>query len=203
MVGAHDGSELLPYSRNFFPARKSSSSPPWNDPEERAKILDLGADDYLGKPYSMTELLSRMRALFRRKHEGGKVAERSLIQIGDLEIFLLENRASIRGAPLELTPKEFRLLSILARDPGKVWSKYRLLDLVWQINLELESNVVEAMIATFAVSWSTPSARPGSKANGEWDTGLKRRFIIAISLFFIAASASVSFCSSIISSRKE
>ncbi len=146
MVGPHDGGELLPLFQKKSPATKILILSALNDSEERSRLLDRGADDYLGKPYSITELLSRMRALFRRKNEPGGQAERTSLQVGDLELLLLENRASVKGVPLDLTPKEFRVLGILAREPGKVWSKYRLLDLVWQINLELESNVVEAMV---------------------------------------------------------
>ena len=68
------------------------------------------------------------------------------LHVGNLEIHLLEHSVKVKGKSLDLTLKEFRLLSILAQEPGKVWSKFKLLDLVWQINLELESNVVEATI---------------------------------------------------------
>jgi two-component system copper resistance phosphate regulon response regulator CusR len=116
-----------------------------SDSEERAKVLDLGADDYQGKPYSLVELLSRVRALLRRSHDGGG-GEKTVLHIGNLDVHLLEHSAKVGATALDLTPKEFRLLSILVREPGKVWSKFKLLDQVWQVNLELESNVVESTV---------------------------------------------------------
>ena len=170
MVGPVDGCSLLPLFQAKFPRTKILVLSALNDAEERAKILDRGADDYMGKPYSLAELLSRMRALYRREHGGG-ARERTVLSLGNLEIHLLDQKVKVAGKPLELTPKEFRLLSLLARDPGKVWSKYRLLDQVWQINLELESNVVETMIRNLRrkLEGAASSARIESKrGTGYW-----------------------------------
>jgi two-component system copper resistance phosphate regulon response regulator CusR len=146
MVGDKDGADLIPLFKRHSPGTKILILSAINDPEERARILDLGADDYQGKPYSLSELLSRIRALFRRSHEVQAGSEKTVIFVGDLEIHLLDHEAKVKNFPLELTPKEFKLLSLLAREPGKIWSKFRLLDLIWQINLELESNVVEVTV---------------------------------------------------------
>lgn len=144
MVGQQDGATLIPLLKKRWPGTKILVLSAISDSEERAKVLDMGADDYQGKPYSLVELLSRLRALLRRAHEGG--GEKTVLHIGNLEVRLLEHGAKVGAAILDLTPKEFRLLSILAREPGKVWSKFKLLDQVWQVNLELESNVVESTV---------------------------------------------------------
>lgn len=170
MVGDKDGAQLIPILKRKYPATKILVLSAINDPDERAKILDLGADDYQGKPYSLMELLSRMRALLRRETGAGPGRETRL-QAGNLELDMLAHTASVQGESLELTPKEFRLLGILAREPGKVWSKFKLLDLVWQINLELESNVVEATIRNLRRKLERlgASARIESKRNlGYW-----------------------------------
>ena len=146
ILGNKDGAALIPVLKKNFPETRILVLSALSDPEERAKILDSGADDYQGKPYSLTELLSRVRALARRpKRENGK-AKTTVLNVGNLEVNLLEHVAQVKGVSLDLSPKEFRVISILAREPGKVWSKFKLLDLVWQINLDLESNVVEATI---------------------------------------------------------
>jgi two-component system copper resistance phosphate regulon response regulator CusR len=87
-----------------------------------------------------------VRALLRRAHDGGGGGEKTVLHIGNLEVNLLGHNAKVGATALDLTPKEFRLLSILVREPGKVWSKFKLLDQVWQVNLELESNVVESTV---------------------------------------------------------
>jgi DNA-binding response OmpR family regulator len=145
MVDGKDGAQLIPLFKKRWPGTKILMLSALSDPDERARVLDMGADDYQGKPYSLTELLSRARALLRRSQEGGR-GEKTVLYVGNLEIHLLEHSAKVKNAMLDLTPKEFRLLTILAKEPGKVWSKFKLLDLVWQVNLELESNVVESTI---------------------------------------------------------
>jgi DNA-binding response OmpR family regulator len=171
MVGNKDGASLIPQLRKKSPGTKVLILSALNDPEERAKILDLGADDYLGKPFSVTELLSRLRALLRRSHGVDAGLEKTVLYVGNLEIYLLEHQAKVRNHALDLTPKEFRLLTILCREPGKVWSKFRLLDQVWQVNLELESNVVESTIRNIRrkLEQSHCLARIESKRNlGYW-----------------------------------
>lgn len=103
--------------------------------EEVDKIvgLEIGADDYVTKPFSMRELLARLRAMLRRS---GMVAPQqaekpTLLKIGDLEIDTGRHQALLRSMPLGLTPKEFDLLNFLARNKGFVFSREQLLDKVW------------------------------------------------------------------------
>jgi DNA-binding response OmpR family regulator len=146
IIGEKDGADLIPIMKRRSPETRILILSAINDAEERSKILDAGADDYLGKPYSLAELLARLRVLLRRSNTKGQAQVKTTLHVGNMVINLLEQVVEIKGQPLDLTPKEFRLLSILAGEPGKVWSKFKLLDLIWQINLELESNVVESTV---------------------------------------------------------
>lgn len=109
---------------------------------DRVKGLELGADDYLVKPYSFTELLARVRALLRRAGE----RQPDILQIADLRIDLLGHRASREIIRLELAPKEFALLSLLARRKGEVLSRLVIAEQVWDMNFESDSNVVDVAV---------------------------------------------------------
>lgn len=158
IVGDRDGASLVPVIKKKVSKAKILILSAITSPEERAKLLDIGADDYMGKPYSIVELISRLRALVRRGTSSATVAQ-DIRQIGDLEIHMLDHRVRCLGKQLDLTPKEFKLLAVLAESPGKVWSKYKLLDLVWNINLDIESNVAEATIKNLRRKLETGSSK--------------------------------------------
>ncbi len=88
--------------------------------------LELGADDYIVKPFSPRELVARVRALLRRAQ--GKVTSPSRIRLGDLEVDLEGHRVSRGGQPIKLTPLEFSILAILAQRPGQTFTRAQLLD---------------------------------------------------------------------------
>jgi len=100
---------------------------------DRVVGLETGADDYLTKPFSIHELLARVKAIFRRVDSlsTSKVHADQNITSGDLDIDLEKRRVRIAGTPVELTAKEFDLLVQFAGNPGKVYSRKQLLDLVW------------------------------------------------------------------------
>ncbi|MGE8310555.1 MAG: heavy metal response regulator transcription factor [Pseudomonas protegens] len=110
--------------------------------EDRIQGLRDGADDYLGKPFSFLELVARLQALTRRS--GGH--EPVQISIADLWIDLISRKASRAGSRLDLTAKEFSLLSVLARRQGEILSKTAIAEMVWDINFDSDANVVEVAI---------------------------------------------------------
>jgi two-component system copper resistance phosphate regulon response regulator CusR len=110
--------------------------------EDRVKGLELGADDYLLKPFAFSELLARIRSILRR----GQTRLPETIRIGDLELDLVGHKAVRAGRRLELTPKEFALLSLLARRAGEVLSRTLIAEQVWDMNFESDTNVVDVHI---------------------------------------------------------
>jgi len=100
---------------------------------DRVLGLELGADDYLTKPFSMLELAARIKAIFRRADHLSAAAAPAqvLIEAGELHIDLQRHSASIKGQLLDLTAKEFELLTYFARSPGRVFTRMQLLDQVW------------------------------------------------------------------------
>jgi two-component system copper resistance phosphate regulon response regulator CusR len=110
--------------------------------EDRVKGLNLGADDYLVKPFAFSELVARVRTLLRR----APARQPEVLQVGDLKIEIAKQRATRRGKRLDLTPKEFALLSLLARRTGEVVSRSVIMEQVWDINFDAETNVVEVHV---------------------------------------------------------
>ena len=109
---------------------------------DRVKGLELGADDYLVKPYAFTELLARVRALLRRRAE----RQPDILQIADLRVDLLGHKAHRGEIRLDLAPKEFALLSLLARRQGEVLSRLVIAEQVWDMNFDSDSNVVDVAV---------------------------------------------------------
>src|SRR6267142_6672375 len=109
---------------------------------DRVKGLELGADDYLVKPFAFSELLARVRSVLRR----APTREPEQLRIKDLEIDTRRHRAVRGGVPLNLTAKEFLLLAHLARFAGEVVSRAEIVEQVWDINFETETNVVDVMV---------------------------------------------------------
>ena len=110
--------------------------------EDRIKGLELGADDYLVKPFSFSELLARVRTILRR----GPLRQPEVIEVADLRVDLLRHKASRGGERLDLTPKEFSLLSLLARRQGEVLSRSLIADQVWDMNFDSDTNVVDVAV---------------------------------------------------------
>lgn len=108
--------------------------------DDRIKGLELGADDYLVKPFSFAELLARVRTILRRGRNGTEV---TVLQVGDLELDLLRRRISRSGKRIDLTAKEFGLLELLMRRQGEILPRSLIASQVWGMNFDSDSNVVE------------------------------------------------------------
>ncbi len=109
---------------------------------DRVKGLELGADDYLVKPFAFAELLARVRTVLRR----GPARPPEVVRVADLEIDLARQKATRGGVPLDLTPKEFVLLALLARRAGEVLSRALIAEHVWGVRLDPDTNVVDVHV---------------------------------------------------------
>jgi len=110
--------------------------------QDRIKGLELGADDYLVKPFSFSELLARIRTIMRR----GPVRHPEILRIADLEVDVPGRKVLRGGTEIELTSREFLLLSLLVRRRGEVLSKNFIAEQVWDINFESDSNPIEVAV---------------------------------------------------------
>jgi two-component system, OmpR family, KDP operon response regulator KdpE len=107
--------------------------------DRKVRALEDGADDYLTKPFSMSELLARVGVAMRHRRALAPLVETELLTIGALQIDIAGHEARIGGDPLDLTPKEFALLTLLARNAGKVLTHRAILDQVWSLDQALDT----------------------------------------------------------------
>lgn len=120
--------------------------------EDRVKGLQRGADDYLVKPFAFSELLARVQALLRR----GRGQESTVLKLADLEVDLVKRKAFRAGQRLDLTAKEFTLLTLLLRRHGQILSRTTIAEQVWDINFDSDTNVVEVAVRRLRAKLDDP-----------------------------------------------
>ena len=128
--------------------------------EDRVKGLQGGADDYLVKPFAFSELVARVHVLLRRGAQAQVQPEATVLRMADLELDLIRRRAVRSGQRLDLTAKEFNLLSLLLRRHGEVLSRTELASQVWDMNFDSETNVVEVAVRRLRLKLDAPFETP-------------------------------------------
>jgi two-component system copper resistance phosphate regulon response regulator CusR len=123
--------------------------------EDRVKGLQLGADDYLIKPFAFSELVARIHTIMRR---GGPKPSLAVV-VADLEVDFVRHRVTRAGQRIDLTPKEFLLLSLLARRAGEVLSRTLISEQVWDMNFDSDTNVVDVHVRRLRAKVDDPFER--------------------------------------------
>jgi two-component system copper resistance phosphate regulon response regulator CusR len=125
--------------------------------EDRVRGLEQGADDYLVKPFAFSELLARINALLRRgQAANGAAGGVTSLQMGELELDLVARKATRDGQRLDLTAKEFKLLTLLMRRRGQILSRTTLAEQVWDMNFDSDTNVVEVAVRRLRAKLDDP-----------------------------------------------
>lgn len=122
--------------------------------------LELGADDYLTKPFHTRELIARSRALLRRVEMHSRPADSHRLQIGELTVRPPQRRAELHGRPIDLTAREYDLLALLARHPGVVYTRQQLLDLVWGYDFTGDDRTVDVHVRRLREKLEADPSRP-------------------------------------------
>jgi two-component system, OmpR family, copper resistance phosphate regulon response regulator CusR len=137
-----DGISVLRYLRSRKPSLPILVLTARNRVEDRVQCLDLGADDYVGKPFSFSELSARLRALLRRSH----MPAESILTVEDLKLDRVGRRVERAGQRIELTSKEFALLEYLMRNAGRRITRAMIIEHVWNLSFDTCTNVVDVYI---------------------------------------------------------
>jgi len=137
-----DGVSVLRYLRLRKPSLPVLVLTQRSRVEDRVQCLDTGADDYLAKPFSFSELSARIRALVRRSH----LPSESILAVGDLKLDRVERRVERAGNRIDLTTKEFSLLEYLMRNAGRRVTRSMIIEHVWNLTFDTTTNVVDVYI---------------------------------------------------------
>ena len=127
---------------------------------EKAAMLDLGADDYLTKPFSATELMARIRVALRHLYRQGLPRPQSVYRVGGLELDVEKHAASLDGEPLHLTPMEFSLMTLLMKNAGKVLTSGYLLNEAWGVYYDSDTQALRALMAALRRKIEKNPAKP-------------------------------------------
>jgi heavy metal response regulator len=143
MLPRKDGFEVLREIRGARIATPVLMLTAKSDLDDRVRGLDLGADDYLSKPFSFSEVLARVRALLRRS---GREKTVTHLQLADLSLDVLSRTTRRGDAVIDLTRKEYELLEYLLRNKGRVFSRAILTEHIWDMNFDSETNIVDVLV---------------------------------------------------------
>jgi two-component system phosphate regulon response regulator PhoB len=155
-VNGLDICRLLRYQGDITPILVVSAKASETD---RVLGLEVGADDYLTKPFSMRELVARCRALIRRQRYTSSSAS-SVQKYGDIRLFAQECRVTVRGEEVNLSPKEFRLLELFMSYPRRVWSREQLIEQVWGPDFIGDTKTVDVHIRWLREKLETEPSQP-------------------------------------------
>ncbi|TAM95177.1 MAG: response regulator [Rhodanobacteraceae bacterium] len=125
--------------------------------EDRVRGFELGADDYLIKPFAFAELVARLRNIARRSEPVGEPAQ---LDVGDVHFDLLRHRVERSGQVLQLTPKEYALLLLLARHPGRVLGRTLIAESVWGLCFDAQTNAVDVLVRRLRAKLDAPFPAP-------------------------------------------
>jgi DNA-binding response OmpR family regulator len=148
-----DGFELLGQLRKQHIVARVLMLTARGELSDRVKGLELGADDYLPKPFAMQELVARVRALSRRYAEEPAL----MLRAGDLTLNLSDHSVYRAGKPVELSARELTLLKVLMREPGRVFTRTELCERVWEREHEYDTKLVEVFIGRLRKKLGQPS----------------------------------------------
>ncbi|SFS34172.1 response regulator transcription factor [Sphingobacterium wenxiniae] len=146
MLAGMDGMQLLQilrYKKNYSPILMLSAL---NSVQDKVSALDYGADDYLTKPFHFDELLSRIKALTRRRKYLHELPETEL-RFGNLQINVEQYKVSVNGEEVELSPREYKLLNYLVENRNRTVGRVQILNAVWGITFDNHTNVVDVYIS--------------------------------------------------------
>lgn len=169
MLGRADGASLIPQLKAKYPQCGVLVLSSLDMASEKARLIDGGADEYVSKPFALEELTARLRLVVRRAKS--ETVEISVRAVGNLTINLKTQNGTVGNQKIDLTRKEFQILSLLMDQPGRVYNRFQILDRVWEMDRIVESNVVETAIKTLRrkLEEAGCSARIESKRNvGYW-----------------------------------
>lgn len=160
LLRTEDSVHFIPHIKRKFPHQKILVLSALSEVVERIRGLEHGADDYLGKPFHIEELVARLRSLGRRSAADDAQAQSGAIEILDLKIDLKAQRVTRAEVPVDLTSKEFRLLVTLCSEPKRVFTRAELLQKVWDFNFDPESNVVDVAVGRLKRKINAASTQP-------------------------------------------
>jgi two-component system KDP operon response regulator KdpE len=154
-----DGLEVIRQLREWSPVPIIVISARGRE-QDKIAALDLGADDYLTKPFSVGELLARVRVALRHARRAADGTDQPVFEVGDLRVDLARREIAVRGAPVHLTPTEYKLLATLVRFAGRVVTHRQLLKEVWGFNATTQAHYLRVYMAQLRHKIEADPARP-------------------------------------------